>query len=93
VYTGISGGRTGHSAKQAVIYPNPADDHFIIGLSMPAVGVTLTLTNSRGRTVRIIENINGTSLRIKRGNLPPGIYFYQIATGDTEVAGGKLILR
>lgn len=93
LYTGVSGDRSGHTGKQALIYPNPADDHFIIGLSMPAVGVTLTLTNSRGRTVRIIENINGTSLMIKRGNLPPGIYFYQITTGDTEVAGGKLILR
>ena len=93
LYTGISGERTGHPAKKAVIYPNPADDHFMLSLNMPTGGAVLTLTNSQGRTVRIIDNVNGIAFRIKRGDLPPGIYFYIIKSGNTEVAKGKLILR
>ena len=93
LYTGISGERTGHPAKKAVIYPNPADDHFMLSLNIPTGGAVLTMTNSQGRTVRIIDNVNGIAFRIKRGDLPPGIYFYIIKSGNTEVAKGKLILR
>lgn len=94
LFTGIPDPSRDYISEQTLVYPNPAEDHFIIdGVNKPMSNLVLTLTNSQGRAVRIIENVNGNAVRIKRGNLPSGIYFYKISSGNIGVAGGKLILR
>ncbi|HSF89539.1 MAG TPA: T9SS type A sorting domain-containing protein [Saprospiraceae bacterium] len=63
------------TGKQIVLYPNPFTDY--ITVSEPSASMQLILFDQTGRLVE-----SGYEQLEDLGNLPPGIYFLQISTGN-----------
>jgi uncharacterized repeat protein (TIGR01451 family) len=76
------------------VAPNPAIDRAVIRLTgSPETGnYQLLLTDPSGRTARTLHN-STAAFELQRGDLPAGVYFFQVRL-DGELCGlGKLILR
>jgi hypothetical protein len=53
---------------------------------------TFVLSNSLGQPVAI-QQFSGNQFRFDRKQLPSGIYSFQILSGNTKTATGKIVLR
>lgn len=78
-------------------YPNPANDFCSFKLDMgERAAVAITLTDMAGRVVLREDKGNllkgEHELRLHTGNLPRGIYLYEVSAGN-ERSRGKLSLR
>ena len=75
--------------KNVYLYPNPFSAYTLIEFkNLKKVKHTLTLYNSLGQIVRQIYNITTGQIRIERGNLTNGLYFFQLRT-DSEIIGNR----
>lgn len=94
----ITGASFSSDDKQAIrtqLYPNPSDGNFIVAMSEWPSDLIITLTDSRGQTIRtfIPENQSaGSSLAFQLHHLASGIYFLELtSTQFREVK--KLIIN
>ena len=67
------------------IYPNPAKDYIVVNNVESLENTTLTLYNSIGELV-YSENMFGKNTRINLTNLPNGIYFLMLNSGNKSKA-------
>ena len=75
-----------------IIYPNPFTTSTTIRFPSSNSGnIEIVLYNTLGFRVRRVKS-NSNEIILHRGNLPSGIYFYQIRTRETVLATGKLII-
>jgi len=75
------------------VQPNPFTESTNIFFANPNnEAVHAVLTDVQGRTVRNIDGLRGESWTITRGNLPSGVYFFQLR-GANGYASGKLIVE
>jgi hypothetical protein len=84
---GISG--TG-SRQQTVVCPNPFSTFTVLHLSTAITNGKLNISNVTGETVKIISGIDGDRIKIDRGGLRSGIYFYELFSENTRMASGKI---
>ena len=68
-------------------YPNPFNPSTVISYSIPsASNVELTIYNSLGQTIRVLEkgfkNAGNYSINFSATELPSGIYFYKLEAGQ-----------
>ena len=90
----ISGVEDHNHESKVRIVPNPFDQTAIIEFENEKNEKSiLTLYNAAGQILRQIDNISGGKIRIERGNLMNGLYFFQLRT-DSEIIGkGKVIIE
>lgn len=75
------------------VQPNPFTESTSIFFANPEnEPVHAVLTDVQGRTVRNIDGLRGETWTITRGNLPAGVYFFQLR-GAHGYASGKLIVE
>lgn len=70
---------------QIELFPNPAGEWLNVRIGIYASRATLTLINTGGVVVfsqRIDTDPGGTLIRIRTGDLPPGIYYLRAEVGD-----------
>lgn len=71
-----------------LLYPNPANDHFILGLNQQEAGpLSLQVINAQGKIVRrenYIKQSGYWQQRISVSQLPPGIYTIHLKTDRVE---------
>lgn len=80
--------------NKAIVYPNPFKEQATIKISNNKnVIYTLKLYNDLGQKVKTISNISGTQIRINRGNLKSGVYFFQILHGGKTYTEGRLMIN
>lgn len=80
------------SLGQLRISPNPFQQETMITLpSTSQRNLTLEIINLRGEIVRRRANISGSHIRVKRKNLPPGVYLFRVFNEKAR-ADGKLII-
>ena len=46
-----------------------------------------------GKQIKKISNVNKNGLKLERGNLVSGMYFYQLTETDKILSSGKLIVQ
>jgi len=74
------------------VQPNPFTERTSIFFANPNnEAFHAVLTDVQGRTVRQIESLRGEIWTITRGNLPSGVYFFQLR-GVSGAASGKLVI-
>jgi hypothetical protein len=80
--------------KQAInVIPNPFSNSTTIQFTNPQNLVhQLYIMDASGRVLREYPNIKGDQIKIERGNLPPGIYFYQLSNVEQSFVG-KLAIQ
>lgn len=78
----------------ALIYPNPFNTHTTLEFSNEAnKNCTLFMYDEQGKCVQTKANITANKVDVERGNLPNGIYFYQVVTDNKVINTGKLIIE
>jgi uncharacterized repeat protein (TIGR01451 family) len=76
------------------VTPNPASERAYIRLSgSPETGnYQFLLTDPSGRTARVLHN-SAAVFELQRGDLPAGVYFFQVRLEGEPCGLGKLILQ
>jgi len=88
---GLKDSNIGHPINIRV-YPNPFSDFTIMEFENTRKEKSiLTIYNTIGQLVRQIDNISNGQIRIERGNLTNGLYFFQLRT-DSEIVGNKKLI-
>ena len=71
------------------VFPNPAHDQLLVQMTLPDHNLNLRLTNELGAIVKEISEMNiangAYSKTIDIGDLPSGMYFLEINSGDERV--------
>lgn len=76
------------------VYPNPLTEYVIFEFdNSRQESHKLTLYDMQGRLVREITQIKTDKVKIKRNNLKPGLYFFQLRNHRKVRATGKLIIK
>ncbi len=76
----------------ASVYPNPFTAQATFSLSEEQKNAHLKLFSLKGEEEKQIT-FSGKQVEIERGNLPSGVYFYQVTNAEGKMASGKLIIR
>ncbi len=75
------------------IFPNPSTTSFTLQLSSPLTAQTyFQLYDALGRPV-MRETVNTETTTLQRGNLPTGIYFWQLVQGNKILGRGKVVME
>jgi len=80
--------------EKILISPNPFYSSTVIEFDNPMmIEHELILYNSTGQLIRKIRNIEPQSVKIERGNLISGLYYFQLVNDKKNVGSGKLIIE
>jgi hypothetical protein len=92
IATGIGSAGSGNKPEVAVIYPNPFSSSLSLALAegLPFRACQLVIANSLGAEV-VKATLTKQVSFIETSELPPGIYFYRIMSGNNMLKSGKLI--
>jgi hypothetical protein len=94
--TGLEEGQESISNMQ--VYPNPATDNLTVSFKNTSLSVvTISLVNQLGQSVLSVTNKYGQSgtrtEKLDISNIPSGIYYVQIGTGNKEVMTQKILIN
>lgn len=74
------------------VYPNPANDQFVVSLSGSVNYKSVQLMDGAGRLMEE-KNVNDASITFDRGALAAGVYFVRILKNDGTFKVKKLMLQ
>ena len=80
------------SAGALKVYPNPSVGAVFFELPEMAQDNRFTLTDDAGKTI-VAANFSGKTFRFEKTKLPPGVYFFNITTGNGGLFSGKVVLK
>jgi hypothetical protein len=89
--TGINE-HSGFADDKVSVYPNPFSSSATLQLQQHIDNASLTIYNAKGNKIKIINNISGNQLKIDRGNLSQGLYFYDLKQDSKNISTGKFII-
>jgi|GEM_PF-3991497 len=93
-YTVLNTGISDHGETELNVAPIPFSTHFVISwedVMGQLPGRMMTIFTSDGRAVKNLELPNGLKTIVYCRELPPGIYFYAVTSGNKIVAQGRLL--
>lgn len=79
------------SRQDAAIYPDPTSDKFRIMMPYKDLKADVIIRDNLGKTVTSFRDCNLPDREFSIGNLPPGVYFIAIHTGNQSLLTKKLI--
>jgi hypothetical protein len=80
------------TVSKMLVYPNPADDHFVVEFPSGAPdNAVLSLYDINGREVLNTALMGSNSYSIPRGNLNGGIYFLSVMTPQGKIGSGLIV--
>lgn len=74
------------------VFPNPFSAQVTLLTTISLNNATLRIDDCMSQTVAQIENINGQTITLNRGNLPAGIYFVHLSQDNKLLATRKIII-
>lgn len=94
IITGVGISELAYNNHNVSVYPNPFNHTATIEMKFEPTASTFKLMDLYGNEVRSISVARGTKmLKLERGDLPAGIYFYQIQSSDETIATGKIVMQ
>jgi murein DD-endopeptidase MepM/ murein hydrolase activator NlpD len=76
-----------------LLYPNPAQSAVNVEFAKDVVHGILEVYNAQGQVVQTIGDVNGSSLRMPRGELAEGMYFVRLLQDNAVVGSARLLLK
>jgi hypothetical protein len=91
----ISSGITETNISDAIkIYPNPFREYTMLTFeNLKCKNCFLTIYDSKGNVVQIIDKIDNGQIKIERNNLADGIYYFQDHSESAFIGTGKFVLQ
>lgn len=90
----LSVGDVNAGDNSIVLRPNPFSDFAVLTFdNVQRLSHSFKLYNVQGQLVQEATNITSGELRIERGILPAGIYYYQLYKENSIVGNGKLVIQ
>lgn len=77
---------------QLNVFPNPFNEQTSIASSKDLKNAQVSILNFCGQELTSLENVNGKTITIERGDLPSGFYFVQITQDCKILATEKLVI-
>jgi len=78
--------------KVLTVYPNPFSRQTTIESNKYMGSVSISVVNSTGVVVKELSNISGQTVSFNRDQLPQGLYFIRVTSGDQVIAVEKMII-
>jgi ligand-binding sensor domain-containing protein len=75
------------------VFPNPASSQVNFVFEYPIVSGQLVITDVNGRTLQSIDLQYKSNATVDVSQLQPGLYFYQVYSGNTLVKTGKVTVN
>ncbi len=76
------------------VFPNPISNFGTITLShLSSKYVTVNIYNISGRLINTIKDIETKNIKIEKGELNSGLYFYQILDNNNTISTGKFVIQ
>ena len=92
-----SGVITGLSYELYQNVPNPFVQSTMIGFNLPeAANATLTVRDAKGKLIKVIEGNYArgyNNVTIERGDLPTGVMYYTLESGDYTATRRMIIIE
>lgn len=79
--------------NELLLFPNPFQTNATIALNTEFNKADLSIYNLQGKEVKIIKNLSGKCISLKRDNLSDGIYFYKLNQENKIIGTGKFIVE
>ncbi len=84
----VDGNEVNLLASQVEIFPNPFSNETTIRFGENMAGGTFIVYDDLGQKIIETKNITCGEIKLNRGNLQPGIYFFHcVKNGESEVTG------
>lgn len=74
------------------IYPNPFKVSATMQFQEATDDAEINISDMYGRGLKTLNNISGNNVKVDRGNLSYGIYFYELKQDGKNIYSGKLII-
>lgn len=74
------------------VCPNPFSESVLIRTGAALNNAAITLYNTYGQAVRVIESLSGRAFTLSRGGLPRGVYLLRLAEGNKILATKKVLV-
>ncbi|TND07448.1 MAG: hypothetical protein FD123_3226 [Bacteroidetes bacterium] len=87
----LSAGEELHKTAISV-FPNPFADETRIRSELFLKNATLSVYNALGQEIKRIKNISGQEIKLRRNNLPAGIYWIRLAEDNQAGSVVRLII-
>lgn len=79
--------------SRSIIYPNPFSNSAILKTSIELNNATLKVYDILGQEVLTLAHLSGQEIKIIKGNLNSGNYYYHLSQNGNLVSKGKFILE
>lgn len=74
------------------VFPNPFNTFTNFQFNSILNNAELNIYNLYGQNIKTIKNISADRVKIERGNLSSGLYFYELRQNSKNIATGKLLV-
>ena len=78
------------SLVETSLYPVPANDHLNFTFSTDINSGMIIICDAAGKII-LTQKISGKEEKISSSNFIPGIYYYQVLSGNKSVSSGKFV--
>ena len=75
-----------------LVYPNPFSNSTTISTTTELKNASLKIYSILGQGIKRINNISGREIKLNKGNLIGGVYFYEFTQENKVISKGKLIV-
>lgn len=75
----------------ARVFPNPVTVEGTMEFTTPLENASVHFTDIHGKTVRVVEDVNGTAFRFQRGELAAGVYVVSVSEGNVRKGTATII--
>jgi hypothetical protein len=90
----IAVGLTSHEEQASVsVFPNPFSVFTTIHFNVPLNSARLHVYDHQGQLQRNTGDLSGHSIKIEKGTLSPGLYYYKVTAEGRTITAGKLIIE
>lgn len=79
--------------NKSIIFPNPFSNSAILKTNIELNNATLKIYDILGQEVLVYNYLNGNEIKISKGNLNNGNYYYHITQSGNLISKGKFIIE
>ena len=89
----VTGMNTAAYDKDFKLYPNPFSDHCTLEFNQTLSDVAIFIYNAEGKVVRTEKYGPSSSIEIQRDQLPGGLYFISVNSGNLHLGLRKIVVE